>query len=257
MRSRGRGTGSRHFCSGASEFDSRETVGEGTSALGRDRAREGDPPLAVAAEPANKWHSMECMGVLPPQACDPVEVPWGTSLGPVRTGRGGPIGCHQSPWSMAGPMASLLSSIRGMATACYHTRASANAEGVSAALSGGTGRHGRPQGVLNRLRTLGCRVTTVQDHCKGHRPPLPAPLVGGTGHYGPEVCWVLPGLLNRLRTLGRRVTTVWRSIGSAIDRWDRLRTLGRRVTKGSLPAGTWGLPSWLIGLGVIQACARS
>ena len=168
VRSRGRGTGSRHFCSGASEFDSRETVGEGTSALGRDRAREGDPPLAVAAEPANKWHSMECMGVLPPQACDPVEVPWGTSLGPVRTGRGGPIGCHQSPWSMAGPMASLLSSIRGMATACYHTRASANAEGVSAALSGGTGRHGRPQGVVNRLRTVGRRVTTVQDRCKGH-----------------------------------------------------------------------------------------
>ena len=139
---------------------------------------------------------------------------------------------------------------------CF-TRASVNAEGVSAALSGGTGRHGRPQGVLNRLRTLGRRVTTVQAHCKGHRPPQPAPLVGATGHYSPEVCWVLPGLLNRLRTLGRRVTTVWRSIGSAIDRWNRLRTLGRRVTTGSPPAGTGCLRSWLIGLGVIQACARS
>ena len=111
-------------------------------------------------------------------------------------GARGPSWCHQSPdpfaeafevwvrvaWSMAGPMASLLSSVRGVATAGYHTRASVNAEGVSAALSGGTGRHGRPQGVLNRLRTLGRRVTTVQAHCKGHRPPQPAPLVGATGH---------------------------------------------------------------------------
>ena len=181
--------------------------------------------------------------------------PWAQSTGPTNFGitnwrRRGII-------AVAGPVASLLSCVTGMATAGDHTRASVTVEGVSAALSGGTGRHGRLQGLLNRLRTLGRRVTTVQAHCKGHRPPQPAPLVGATGHYGPEVCWVLPGLLNRLRTLGRRVTTVWRSIGSAIDRWNRLRTLGRRVTKGSLPAGTWGLPSWLIGLGVIQACARS
>ena len=181
--------------------------------------------------------------------------PWAQSTGPTNFGitnwrRRGII-------AVAGPVASLLSCVTGMATAGDHTRASVTVEGVSAALSGGTGRHGRLQGLLNRLRTLGRRVTTVQAHCKGHRPPEPAPLVGVTEHYGPEVCWVLPGLLNRLRTLGRRVTAVSRSIGSSIERWNRLRTLGRRVTTGSPPAGTGCLRSRLIGFGVIQACARS
>ena len=41
-RFRGHGTGSRHFGSGIYDFGSQETVGEGTSAFGRDRAREGD-----------------------------------------------------------------------------------------------------------------------------------------------------------------------------------------------------------------------
>jgi hypothetical protein len=103
---------------------------------------------------------------------------------------------------VAGPVASLLSCVRGIATAGDHTRASVTLEGVSAALSGGTGRHGRLQGLLNRLRTLGRRVTTVQAHCKGHRPLEPAPNIGATGHEGVPAGWDL-GLALVANRIGR------------------------------------------------------
>jgi hypothetical protein len=61
VRTRGRGTGNSCFCSGASEFDSRETVGEGTSAsLGLEGSRGGSECVCAVSKSGPFTKSIGC-----------------------------------------------------------------------------------------------------------------------------------------------------------------------------------------------------